>query len=230
MLAADSEILWRGIDMRSRRRRRWTVFGCYAALFTAFVWIGTSRRWMEHPYMVFCGMMAVSVAWERLSIFGKNSPVKDLRERPSIRINGMGELVRVTGLDERARYKFGVESFEAASEEQRSELLNTHKIGTYWMRKDRDKTPWLDEREQQERDNAERWALQQIVRFLAIYTGILFSDMARHGGKLDGQAMVTILLFGVLLAQTLPKARILWTEQDPRTYTGELMLVDEPHT
>lgn len=227
MLAGDEgQVRWWGLDMRSRRRRRWMVVGCYLVLFAAFLGAGTEGRWKAHPYIVFWGMVAGSVVWERLSIFGKNSPVKDLRDRFSIRISGLGELVRVTGLDERARYKFGVESFEAASEEQKSDLLNTHKVGTYWMPKDRDKTPWLDERELRERDNAERWALQQVVKFLGLYTGIWFSDMARHGGKLDGGTVVFYLMFGTLLAQTLPKARILWTEPDPRELSGEMALVE----
>jgi hypothetical protein len=222
VLGTDGQMRWLGMDMRSRRRRRWAVFGCYVLLFVVLDRIGAHGRWTAHPYIVFLSMVALSVVWEPSSIFGKYGPVKD-RNRPFLQLGKMG-YVRVGGLDERARYRFGVESFEMASEEQKSELLNTHKAGTYWMPKDRDKTPWLDEREQRERDSAERWALNQIIKILGGLVGIWFSEMGGHG-KLDGYSAVTILLFVVLLAQTLPKARILWTEADPQEMDGEMTLI-----
>jgi hypothetical protein len=140
MLATDEQMHWWGIDMRSRNRRRLGVLGFYVVLFIALERIGAHGRWMMHPYIVFCSMIATALVLGRLSIFGKNGPVKE-RDRPFLQLGKMGEYVRVTGLDERARYKFGVESFDAASEEQKSELLNTNKVGTYYMPKDRDKTP-----------------------------------------------------------------------------------------
>jgi hypothetical protein len=223
MLTADEQMRWWGMDMRSRRRRRWAISGFYVLLFAVLVGIGTTSRWTAHPYAVLLSMIAMGGVLGRLSIFGKNGPLKD-RDRPYVQLGKM-EYVRVTGLDERARYRFGVENFESASEAQKDELLNTNKVGTYWMLKDRDHTPWLDERELRERDNAERWALKEIIIILGSLTGIWFSQMADHG-KLDGYSVVTLLLFVVLLAMTLPKARVLWTEPDPRELSGEIHMVD----
>jgi len=213
---------WWGLDVRSRRRRRWALSGFYAVLFVVFAGVGTTSRWTAHPYIVLLSLVVAAAVLGRLSILGKRGPMRD-RERPALRL-GKIEYVSVSGLDERARYRFGLESFDAASEAQKNELLNTHWGGTRYMPNERDKTLWLDEREQRDWDSAERWALQQVIKILGILTGIWLSEMARYG-KLDGYSVVTLLLYVGLAAMTLPKARVLWTEVDPRELGGELAVV-----
>lgn len=67
-----------------------------------------------------------------------------------------------------------------------------------------------------------RWALQRIGGLLAMYAG--FMAVQREPMP---QAVVSGFLWGFSLpAWTLPQARVLWTERDPREVNGEMELVE----
>ena len=86
--------------------------------------------------------------------------------------------------------------------------------------------PWvpLDEREIGERDSASRWALQRTGVLLACYLGAT----AVEREPLQPTAAAAMLWGVLVLARTLPQARVLWTEHDPREMGEESgLLVSE---
>jgi hypothetical protein len=85
-------------------------------------------------------------------------------------------------------------------------------------------TTWMDERERRERDSAERWTLDQLATYLASFSGLAVAEAARHHPLGPMEIAVGVWLF-CMLARTLPRARVLWTEADPRLMSGELALV-----
>jgi hypothetical protein len=144
-------------------------------------------------------------------------------------VRGFGEMVRVDGLDDWARYRFGVESFEAASAEQKDELLNGYKVGAWYLPGKFDQTPpLLDEREQRERDGVERWTRNATVGVLGSYAGIFASRAMDHEKKVNNLSVGLLFLSLSVLVMTLPMARVLWIEPAPEE-GGELVVVDAGH-
>jgi hypothetical protein len=79
----------------------------------------------------------------------------------------------------------------------------------------------LDEREMRERDGSARWTLRWVSTFLACLAGG-YAVVRRPVSGMDVAATLTLLW---VLVVTLPKARVLWTERDPREIVGEIELV-----
>jgi hypothetical protein len=219
MLRVEGKRLrWWGLDMRPRWIRRVAVVGTYFVLFVLMVAV-TMDHWPGHPYLTLAAMVGSTMICKEVSIFRRNGVVKSFEDLP-MRAGAKG-MVLVNGLDEWARYRFGVASFEEASEEQRAELLKRYRVGTFAV--PIKPTPWteLDEREIGERDDASRWALQRIVYFLALYAGLV----AVQSKPLTQIEAAGFLWSFSLLAQTLPQARVLWMEGDPRELSGGIELV-----
>lgn len=86
--------------------------------------------------------------------------------------------------------------------------------------------PDLDEREQKERDSAERWTLNQLGILLAAYTGT-FAVKAVHHETITAMGLARNFFWLAVLALTLPTARTLWTEPDPREIPGEIGAVEQ---
>lgn len=229
MLATDErQIRWMGIDLRARWRRRVAVIGTYC-VFAVLTGIATDDglafhpRWTAHVYLALITLIAVTMIWRALSVFRPNGVVKSFEDPPEF--VGLQGKVMVNGLDEWARYRFDVASFEEASEEQQADLLKRYRVGTFLMpAKPRSSWLGLDEREKGERDGAARWALKQVAIYLAIWSGIYASEAARHQ-SIDPVEMVAEFWLFSILAQTLPQARVLWTEPDPREMAGEMELL-----
>ena len=79
----------------------------------------------------------------------------------------------------------------------------------------------LDEREMRERDGAVRWSIRWVAVFLS---GLI----AHYGGTrrpISGMDVVADLMVIAVMVWTLPQARVLWTERDPREMGGEMELV-----
>jgi hypothetical protein len=127
----------------------------------------------------------------------------------------------VGSLDEWARYRYGVAGFEEASQKQQSELLRKYNVGNYLAPPKNVDDPTLDERERAERDRISRWALRQVGTYLAIYAGLAI--IKEH--PFSPMANACDLWSLCILARTLPQARVLWTEPDPRE-AGELRLAE----
>ena len=225
MLATDEKRLrWWGIDMHARWRRRVAVVVTYLVLFET-IEIAMENRWPTHPRWTLMGMVVLTSSLVLVSVFRKNGVVKSF-EDPRRMPGSMAGKILVNGLDGWAHYRFGVASFEEASEAQQAELLKRYRVGTFAVpaKPDGEGGTGLDEREIRERDDASRWALQRIAGLLAIYAGIL-------AVKPIAPLVVAGFLWSFsLLARTLPQARVLWTERDPRAMTGEMEMVarEEP--
>jgi hypothetical protein len=204
MLRSDPRLRWLGIDMRARWRRRAAVVVTYLAFFVAIA--STSNGgWWGHPFIAMLVLVAVVMLGGVFSSFG---PVKPFEDPP--------EKVFVNGLDEWARYRYGVENFEMASPEQQAYLLSTYRVGTFVL----PGKPYLDERELKERERAERWSRGVITTVLAVITG----NYVRHATVSGLEVAADLVTLSVLL-WTLPRARVLWTERDPRDTEGELTAV-----
>lgn len=208
MLASDvKKLWWLGIDMQPRWRRRAAVVVTYCILFV-LVMVAMDNYWAPHRYLALAAMVLSTVACQSASVFRRNGVLKSFEDpRPVVRGR-----VMVNGLDEWARYRFGAANFEEATEKQQTELLRRYRVGTFLV--PAKAKPWvgLDEREIGERDNSSRWALQRIATLLAMYAGIF----AVKPKPLEQMEMAGFLWSFFLLAITLPQARILWTEPDPR--------------
>jgi len=226
MLAEEQKLRWFGMDMRSRGRRRAAVVGTYLVLFVVCV---VASEYASHPGWLMLGLSATveGIVW--ISVMRSSGIVKRFEPKPPMRLKGMGEVVLVEGLDGWTQHFYGVASFDAASESQQADILSRFRLGArlFPVRAGESDSPWLDEREAKERDSAERWSGRQIAKLLVTYAGI-FTGQAINGSRraitpLD--VAVDFLMFAVL-AQTLPRARVLWAEEDPREGISELHLVD----
>jgi hypothetical protein len=167
-------------------------------------------------------MVGSTMLWIQTSVFRKNGVVKSFED--PLRMRGsMAAKMFVNGLDEWARYRYGVASFEEASEAQQAELLKRYRVGTFMV--PAKPNPWngLDEREVGERDGASRWALQRLGFILATFAGTLSVQRVPLPQITAGGFLWSFCL----LAVTLPQARVLWTEADPRDLSGEMELVAE---
>ncbi len=224
MLATDEKRLrWWGIDMHARWRRRVAVVVTYVVL---FVMIDTAmdNRWRTHPrWMTLMAMVVLTTSWVAVSVFRTNGVVKSFED--PLRMRGaMAGKMFVNGLDEWARYRYGAGSFEEASEAQQAELLKRYRVGTFMVPVKPKGEQWtgLDEREIGERDDASRWALQRLAGLLAFYAATL----AVKPKPIAPLVVAGFLWSFALLARTLPQARVLWTEPDPRAMTGEMEMVE----
>ena len=225
MLVDDpGRMRWMGVALWSRRRRRWAVVVSYAVFFP-LVLVATLPLWPAHRYVQFCGGGVSLVVWGFFSVFGWLGPVKAFEENRVVRI-GAEEVVAVAGLDEWARYRFGVK-FDALTAEQQSELLDCFRAGVRYLPKSGDaRLPMLDEREERERANVERWALRTLAQALVIVVAWCGWSVLRDGAEVSGPYMLTVLMWMATLAYTLPKARVLWIEPDPREAgAGELSVL-----
>jgi hypothetical protein len=205
MLAAEEKrIRWWGMDMRPRWRRRVAVVVTYLAFIPALASSGAG--WWGHPMVA---MVTLTVVLVIFGVFGNFGPLKDF--------GGQRRVIQVNGLDGWARYKFGVSSFEEATEEQKNYVLQTYSVSS---RAVLGSSP-LDERELGERDGAVRWSTWWVGMFVAGYAGRYAN--ARH--PVTGMEVAADLWTILVLLMTLPTARVLWTEPDPREMSGEMELV-----
>lgn len=225
MLADEQKLHWCQIDMRPRSRRRMAVVFTYAVLFILFV-VASSNA--SHPGWTMVCLGAGVEGLVLLSVMRRNGIVKRFEPKPPMRLKGMGEVVFVEGLDQWAQHFYGAANFEAASPVQQDELLSRFKAGKrLFPAKAQDSdTPWLDERELKERDSAERWSARQLMWILATYAGIYTSRAIYERPTKPLDVAIDLLMFAVAL-QTLPRARVLWTEPDPRDTARELALLEE---
>jgi hypothetical protein len=225
MLADEQRLRWCRIDMRARPRRRVAVIFTYVVLMIVFV---MASRNSSHPgwTMALLCVGVEGLVW--LSVMRRNGIVKRFEPKLPMRIKEMGEVVFVEGLDQWAQHFYGAANFDAASPMQQDELLSRFKAGkrVFPAKAGTSDTPWLDERELKERDSAERWTTRQLMWLLATYAGIYTSRTINQRPTKPLDVAIQLLMFAVAL-QTLPRARVLWTESDPRDPLGELALVED---
>ena len=211
----ETKLRWWGIDMRPRPRRRVVVCGTYFVLFMLMVFFSTNT-WFRHPYWDLLMMVGSIMVCEAISVFRGGGVVKSFEDRPALKLGYRGKVL-VKGLDEWAQHFYGVASFEEANEEQKADLLRRYRVGTYvFPAKAKPWTP-LDEREMGERDSASRWALQRIGALLTAY--LVTTAVQREPFQQTEAA--AMLWFFLVLVRTLPQARVLWTEHDPREMSEE---------
>lgn len=195
--------------MQPRWRRRVAVVTTYILLFLA---IGASgENWWGHPLI---GTVVLLAAVMVFGVFGNFGPVKSSEIHPT-----RARRMVVNGLDEWARYRFAAPSFEEASEEQQAELLRTYRVGSYLM--PAKPFSYLDEREERERDGAVRWSM----RWMGLFIACLAGSYASTPHPVSGMAVAATLMMVWVLMVTLPQARILWTERDPREDNRSLEVV-----
>lgn len=188
-------------------RRRVAVITTYIA-FVPMMGIAVYDRWETHPYLPFLCVMVVTELWIMVSVFRLVKSFDDGAE-------GMGKMMRVNGLDDWARYRYGVDRFDLATEEQQKDLINRYRVGVYSVPRKACAVQELDREEIKEQNRAEHWALKQLSWYLCVSAGTYLHESARHR-QLDAMEAAIWLWAFVLLAQTLPKARVLWTEEYPR--------------
>jgi hypothetical protein len=223
MLVDEQKLRWCGIDMRLRWRRRVAVLVTYFFIFAAGMALSV---WDGHPVWAMVCFGVGSPLLVRLSVMRENGIVKRFDGRTSVPVRGMGEMVFVEGLDEWTKYHYGVENFEAASLVQQDELLSRYKMGKrlFPAKPGSSDAPWLDEREKKERESAERWSRNLVLSLLASYAGVYTSRAYRHQKTEPLEVACEFFMFALLFL-TLPRARVLWTEPDPREAGGEMELV-----
>jgi hypothetical protein len=225
MLKPEKKLRWLGIDMRARWRRRAAVLVTYLA-FIAVVSIGQSDCW-GHPFLTFLTLVVPVAAVQLLGVFSPFGPVKPFDDPPPGK--HQSKYVYVHGLDDLARYRYDVANYDAATPEQQSDLIQTYHVGLrLYPRKPSqegqvglDEKYWLDEREKSERIEAQQWARRLLMFMIAIATG---PYLARHSNPTRVEVVGDLFLL-YIFAWTLPAARILWTEADPRDTPGEIELV-----
>jgi len=225
MLKPEKNLRWLGIDMRPRWRRRIAVIVTYIAFGVAVAMV-REGGW-GHPYI---SMIVLNGAILYFGIFSSRGPVKSF-EVPQQGTFG-SKYVFVNGLDDLARYRYDIASYDAANEEQKSDLLQTYHVGTrLYPRKSAldeqtglSEQQWVDEREKQERVLAERWARQCLLAIMGVTTG---RYLWRHTLVPPLDVVADLWTLGIL-AVTLAQARVLWTEPDPRDAPGEIELVANP--
>jgi hypothetical protein len=201
MLRTSSRLNWLGIDMRARWRRRIAVIVTYIAFFISIASTAVDG-WWGHPFVA---MLVLVMGVTLVGVFSDLGPVKPFADAP--------ERVMVNGLDQWARYRYGVENFDAASEPQQAYLLSTYRVGTFVL----PGKPYLDERELKERERAERWSRGWVSTALAVMAG----NYIRHATVSGIEVAADFVTVGILM-WTLPRAWVLWTERDPRELDGEL--------
>jgi hypothetical protein len=225
MLSAEEKRLrWWGMDMRPRWRRRVAVVLTYLLIFTMVIVVS---GWLEtHAFWAMLAVGAGTMGIVGLSVLRQNGVVKRFEDNPHLRVRGMGEMVRVDGLDQWAQYFYGVADFDSASETQKDDLLLRYRVGArlFPKRRGQNEAPWLDEREMKQRDSAERWTLKTGMTLLCYYTGIYIFRAAKQRTVQPLDVAFELWMLAVLM-MTLPKARVLWTEKDPRDDDGEMWVV-----
>ena len=228
MLADVPKLHWCGIDMRSRWRRRVAVVMTYAVLVIVVIAIGDHA---EHQGWVMAGLAIGIEVLIWLSVMRGDGIVKRFEPKPPMRIKGMGEVVFIEGLDQWAQHFYNAPTFDAATPAQQNELLSRFKAGrrVFLAKHTESDTPWLDERELKERDSAERWTARQVMLLLAAYAGVFTSRAIQQRTVHPLEVATEFLMFAVTM-QTLPRARVLWTEPDPQDVSGELILVEQPES
>jgi hypothetical protein len=226
MLRSGKRLCWLGIDMRSRWRRRVAVVVTYVASFAAPIMIA-SGQWWGHPILV---PLAVLGLISSIGIFSPWGPVKSFDLRTPAEPSGSPNVI-VNGLDQLARYRYGVVDYEAADETQKSDLLQTYHVGMrlYPRRPDLDEQ-WginpqdrLDERDLKQRDRASVRTLQ----FLSILMVSGMVTTASQATSWTAADVFAVMLTYFVISLTGPKAWVLWTEPDPRGFEGEIELVQK---
>ncbi len=211
MLVSDEKRLrWLGLDMRARWRRRVAVVLVYLIYVLAMEWIPNNAGPLYRYWMMYGVSAVVALA----GLFGDRRLVKSFDE-PRIR---KGQFTIVSSLNDWAEYDYERE-FEELTEEQQAELLSRYRVGNYARPYRRMRGPEEpDEREVGERN----WAAYRALQFVALM--LVNMAMQRHLHESDAMLRSTFLLLAVV-ALTLPKAIILWTEDDPRVVGGEMEVV-----
>ncbi len=117
-------------------------------------------RWTEHPYLRLAAMCGFTFLLQAISVFRNGGLVKrfDFPRR-----GRAPKHVIVGRIDEWARYRYGVDGFEAATDVQQTELLRTYRVGNYLVPAKSLQDTLLDERERAERDSASRWILDRLA-------------------------------------------------------------------
>lgn len=204
MLRSEKHLRWLGLDMRPRWRRRVGVVVTYFALIAATS--AADGSWWGHPFiaMLFFNTLVMS-----FGIFSPRGLVKPLTDPP--------ERIVIEGLDQWAMYRYAVPNFDAATPAQQAYLLRKYRVGRFLV----PAKPWLDERELKERDQLDRWAMQWVLSVLGVQAGMYAVGHA----ALNRMEVVGTLSGIALLGRTLPQARVLWYEADPRELSGEMELV-----
>lgn len=227
MLSDEAKLHWWRLDMRPRTRRRVTVVCTYVALITFSIAMSECGG---HPVWAMAGLVVGIELLVWLSVMRRNGIVKrfEPKLKLAMQIKGMGEVVWVEGLDQWAHYFYDAASFEAASPEQKDQLLSRFKAGKRLFRAKRTETdtPWLDERELKERDSAERWTVRQAMLLLSAGAGV-YTSQAMKQRPVHALEVATGFFMCCVALQTLPRARVLWTEADPRDMPSELAFVEQ---
>lgn len=221
MLATEAKKLrWMGIDLHMRWRRRAAVLITYLCFVLILGEMTGDSRWLGHPYLRLVAMCALTFVLQAMSVFRNGSLVKSFED---YRKGAVGKYMIVGSLDEWARYRYGVAGFEEASAEQQKELLRTYRVGNYLVPAKALDNPLLDERERAERDTTSRWVLGRVSFLLVLLTG----STAMQRTLYTPFEVAALLWTFFILTITLPQARVLWTEPDPRDTSGPQLVENE---
>jgi hypothetical protein len=210
--AEEKKTRWLGMDMRPRWRRRVAVIVTYFGFLVAISF--SDERWWGHPMIA---TMVLVLLVQFAGVFRMSGPLKSFEDSVTDRPQGW---MIVNGLDEWARYRYGAASFDEATEKQQADLLKRYRVGNFKVPR-RSAAESLDERERQERDGAVRWSMRWVAMFLASAAG----RYAATKHSVTGMEVATDFLMILVLVWTLPQARVLWTERDPREIAGDMALV-----
>jgi hypothetical protein len=225
MLKPEKNLRWLGIDMHARWRRRVAVIATYLAFIAVASIVEEGGCW-GHPFLT---VLVLGAAVQLLGVFSPFGPLKPFEDVSPAQVQS--KYVYFSGLDALARYRYDVANYDAATPEQQSDLLQSYHVGLHaYPRKPSqegqvglDEKYWLDEREKTERVEAHQWARRWLMMMIAV-------TAAQYLGRHSNPTHVEVagdLFWLYILAWTLPAARILWTEPDPRDIPGEIELVPD---
>lgn len=199
---------WWGLNMVPRSRRRVAVIATYLALIPLMS-IAVCDRWAKHPSLAILYAVVMSEFWRRMSVFRLVKSFDRASEQT-------GKTMRVNGLDEWARYRYGVAKFDLATKEQQKELLDRYRVGTFLVPREASAVQEPDADEIRERGRAEHWALKQLVLFLSL-SACQWVIHAEDNRSVEPILVALEFWTFLLLALTLPQARVLWTEEYPQS-------------
>jgi hypothetical protein len=219
MLATQTnQIRWIGIDMRARWRRCLAVIATYLAFFTATLWMTQwhGDGWLT-PVKALFGLL---VAMELITVFRQGGLVKSFDVPPSSLLERPGGKIALRW--GRFLLRSSSEFKRMPPEKQQEKMRSFDQSFPYVVAED-DSPNAPDERERAQRDLASSRTLQFLSVILA--SGAVNAGIQSKSWMPVDQ--VALLLSYLVIARTGPKARILWSEPDPRDTAGEIQLVEK---
>jgi hypothetical protein len=213
--AQENRIRWMGIDMRPRWRRRTAVIVTYVTSLAAALWLSSWQgdEWLTPVKALFGLFFAI----EFVTVFREGGLVKTFQDPQLI----LGAAGKSWGLRWGKFLMRSSSKYKYTTPEKQQEMLRRLEQGFPYTIQPDQSGDAPDERERAERDIASRRTLQ-FLSVILIYNAV---NTGMQGKSWTAVQVVSAMLTYLVIARTGPKARILWSEPDPRDAPGEIQLV-----